>query len=83
MPLEIRDTHFLIRSAQLVRGTRLEYALPGGGQETKTVKAVRSDPNYVSRLLLDCVPVFHKIITPAYFFYHSRPVAIYYFKGGL
>jgi len=27
MPLEIRGAHFLIRSAQLVRGTRLEYAL--------------------------------------------------------
>ena len=27
MPLEIRGTHFLIRSAQLVRKTRLEYAL--------------------------------------------------------
>jgi len=25
MPLEIRGAHFLIRSAQLVRGTRLEY----------------------------------------------------------
>jgi len=24
MPLEIRGAHFLIRSAQLVRGTRLE-----------------------------------------------------------
>ena len=30
----------------------------------KTVKGAQSDPNYVSRLL-DCVPVFHKIITPA------------------
>jgi len=27
MPLEIRGAHFLIRSAQLVRGTRLEKAL--------------------------------------------------------
>jgi len=27
MQLEIRGAHFLIRSAQLVRGTRLEYAL--------------------------------------------------------
>ena len=27
MPLEIRGAHFLIRSAQLVRGTRLESAL--------------------------------------------------------
>jgi len=27
MPLEIRGAHFLIRSAQLVRGTRLEQAL--------------------------------------------------------
>jgi len=27
MPLEIRGAHFLIRSAQLLRGTRLEYAL--------------------------------------------------------
>jgi len=38
----------------------------------------QSDPNYVSRLLLDCVPVFHKIITPAYLLYRSGPVAIYY-----
>ena len=29
MPLEIRGAHFLIRSAQLVRGTRLEQALAG------------------------------------------------------
>ena len=29
----------------------------------KTVKGAQSDPNYVSRLLLDCVSVFHKIIT--------------------
>jgi len=28
MPLEIRGAHILIRSAQLVRKTRLEYALP-------------------------------------------------------
>jgi len=27
MPLEIRGAHFLIQSAQLVRGTRLEKAL--------------------------------------------------------
>ena len=27
---------------------------------------------------LDCAPVFHKIITPAYLLYRSRPVAIYY-----
>jgi len=30
MPLEIRAAHFLIRSAQLVRGTRLEQALEFG-----------------------------------------------------
>jgi len=29
-------------------------------------------------MLLDCVPVFHKIITPAYLLYRSGPVAIYY-----
>jgi len=34
-----------------------------GGQGPKTVKGAQSDPNYVSRLLIDCVPVFHKIIT--------------------
>jgi len=34
-----------------------------GAQRPKTVKGAQSDPNYVSRLLLDCVPVFHKIIT--------------------
>ena len=34
-------------------------------QGPKTLKIAQSDPNYVSRLLLDCVPVFHEIITPA------------------
>jgi len=47
-----------------------------GAQGPKTVKGAQSDPNYVSRLLLDCVPVFHKIITPAYLLYRSGPVAI-------
>jgi len=47
-------------------------------QGLKTVKGAQSDPNYVSRLLLDCVPVFHKIITPAYLVYRSGPIAIYY-----
>jgi len=42
-------------------------AMPGA-HGPKTVKGAQSDPNYVSRLLLDCVPVFHKIITPAYLF---------------
>jgi len=54
-------------------------------QGPKTVKGAQSDPNYVSRLLLDCVPVFHKIITPAYSLCRSGPVAIYYsemFAGG-
>ena len=41
-----------------------------GAHGPKTVKGAQSDPNYVSRLL-DCVPVFHKIITPAYFLYRS------------
>ena len=56
-----------------------------GAQGPKTVKGAESDPNYVSRLLLDCVSVFHKIITPAYLLYRSGPVAIYYsemFAGG-
>ena len=39
-----------------------------GAQGPKTVKGAQSDPNYVSRPLLDCAPVFHKIITPAYTF---------------
>ena len=34
-----------------------------GAQGPKTVKGAKIVPNYVSRLLLDCVPVFHKIIT--------------------
>jgi len=38
--------------------------MPGAGAQ--------SDPNYVPRLLLDCVPVFNKIITPAYLLYCSR-----------
>ena len=51
-----------------------------GAQGPKTVKGAQSDRNYVglSRLLLDCVPVFHKIITTAYLLYRSGPVAIYY-----
>jgi len=49
-----------------------------GAQGPKTVKGAQSDLNYVSKLLLDCVPVFHKIITPAYILYRSGPVAIYY-----
>ena len=36
-----------------------------GAQGPKTVKGAQSGPNYVSRLLLDCVLVFHKVITPA------------------
>ena len=40
-------------------------------QGPKTVKGAQSDPDYVSRLLLDCVPVFHKIITPADLLYRS------------
>ena len=50
--------------------------MPGGA---KTVKGAQSDPNYVSRLLLDCVPVFHKIITgPAYLLYTAYRM----FAGG-
>ena len=37
-----------------------------GAKEPKTAKGAQSDPNYAPRPLLDCVPVFHKIITPAY-----------------
>ena len=40
-----------------------------GGQGPKTVKGAQSDPNYLSRLLLYCVPVFHKVITPAYIYF--------------
>ena len=46
-----------------------------GAQGPKTVKGAQSDPNYIglSRLLLDCVPVFHKIITlPTYFTVRSE-----------
>ena len=53
----------------------------GRGQRPKTVKGAQSDRNYVSRLLLDCVPVFHEIITPAYLLYRSGPVAIYYSRN--
>ena len=44
------------------------------------LKGAQSDPNYASRLLLDCVQVFHKIITPAYLLYCSGPVTICYSK---
>jgi len=37
--------------------------MPGGPGAQNGKKGAQSDPNYVSRLL-DCVPVFHKIITP-------------------
>jgi len=43
----------------------------GGGPGPNTVKGAQSEPNYVSRLLSDCVPVFRKIITPAYLLYRS------------
>jgi len=33
---------------------------------------------YQDCLVIDCVPVFHKIITPAYLLYRSGPVAVYY-----
>jgi len=36
---------------------------------------------YIKSLLLDRVPVFHKIITPAYLLYRSGPVAIYYSRN--
>jgi len=49
-----------------------------GGQGPKTVKGAQSDPNYVSRLLLDCVPVRHKVINPAYLLYRSYRM----FAGG-
>jgi len=49
-----------------------------GAQGPKTVNGAQSDLNYASRLLLDCVPVFHKIITAAYLLFRSGPVAIYY-----
>ena len=52
-----------------------------GAQGPKTVKGAQSDLNYVSRLLLDRVPVFHKIITSAYLLYRSGPVAIYYSRS--
>jgi len=48
-----------------------------GPQGPKTVKGAQSDPNYVSRLLLDCVLVFHKIITlPSYFTVPDRSILI-------
>jgi len=48
-----------------------------GAQGPKTVKGAQSDPNYVSRLLLDCVPVFHKTITlPIYFTIPDRSLFI-------
>ena len=49
-----------------------------GGPGAQNGKGAQSDPNYVSRLLLDCVPVFHKIITPVYLLCRSGPVAIHY-----
>jgi len=49
-----------------------------GSSGAQNGKGAENDPNYVSRPLLDCVPVFHKIITPAYLLYRSGPVAFYY-----
>ena len=49
-----------------------------GAKEPKTAKGAQSDSNYAPRPLLDCVPVFHKIITPAYLLNLSGPVAIYH-----
>ena len=61
------------QSVRLNSGPSAAPAMPG----PKTVKGAQSDPNYVSGLLLDCVSVFHKIITPP-LLYRSGPVAIYY-----
>jgi len=36
-------------------------------------KGAQIDPNYLSRQLLDCVPIFLKIITPAYLGYFTVP----------
>ena len=47
-----------------------------GAQGPKTAMGAQSDPNYVSKLSLDCVPVFHKIITPAYLLYRSGNVKV-------
>jgi len=44
-----------------------------GGPGAQNGKGAKIDPNYVLRLLLDCVPLFHKIITPAYLLYRSGP----------
>ena len=63
-----------------VNGVAIGSPGNAGAQGPKTVKGSQSDPNYVSRLLLDCVPVFHKIITPAYLLYCHGPVAIYFPK---
>ena len=41
MPLEIRGAHFLIRNAQLMRGTRLESA-PSGPVSTRMGDRLRT-----------------------------------------
>jgi len=45
MPLEIRGTHFLIRSAQLVRETRLEQALPSPREFNKEAWGIPTVPS--------------------------------------
>jgi len=55
------------------------------GQGPKTVKGAQSDPNYVSRLLLDCVPVFHKCGSLTHFAMQSTVDLNWHqrFNGGL
>ena len=75
-----RCLYFFVAVAALSSGVT-SHRQPGqcrGAQRPKTVKGAQSDPNYASRLLLDSVLVFHKIITAAYLLFRPGPVAIYY-----
>ena len=71
MPLEIRGAHFLIRSAQLVRGTRLEQALVLC--QTNYLKIYRADLRQMFRF---GNLVMLQMISLKHFFDPSREVAM-------
>jgi len=55
MPLEIRGAHFLIRSAQLVLGTRLEKETPGFKSQSRRCRVT-----VVGKLFTPIGPLFTK-----------------------
>jgi len=59
MPLEIRGAHFLIRSAQLVRGTRLEKALPQGRRQSSRTPSLVINLQRLQVISVNCGSALH------------------------